>query len=211
MKQPARTSTRQPLISRAMKVGLMAEQSAIGNDEPSNRSCRHIVEGVRRISDPRSRTKMTISAHPDYLFGPFQGSGAPPMGTCRSRPCRQRCTPMLAAAAGARPGAFDGTWNVTFTPKAGNCHASNTRALHTSTARAFRPPAAARSPAASPAPGCFTVRITVGASRADGRGRLAGNAGAGRWSGFITGDRCSGVWQATPELGIAQKPARQMI
>src|ERR1700688_1601331 len=25
-----------------------------------------------------------------------------------------------------RPGSFDGTWNVTFTPQAGNCHASNT-------------------------------------------------------------------------------------
>jgi hypothetical protein len=34
MRQPARTSTRQPLISRAMKVGLMAEEAPIGNDEP---------------------------------------------------------------------------------------------------------------------------------------------------------------------------------
>ena len=40
-------------------------------------------------------------------------------------------------------------------------------------------------------------RITVGASWADGRGRLAGNSGAGRWSGIITGDQCSGVWQAS--------------
>jgi hypothetical protein len=24
-----------------------------------------------------------------------------------------------------------------------------------------------------------------------------GNAGAGRWAGIITGDRCSGTWQAT--------------
>jgi hypothetical protein len=32
--QPARASTRQPLISRAMKAGLMAEPMAIGNDEP---------------------------------------------------------------------------------------------------------------------------------------------------------------------------------
>ena len=44
--------------------------------------------------------------------------------------------------------------------------------------------------------GNVTVRITVGASYADGSGRLAGNSGAGRWSGLITGDRCSGVWQA---------------
>ena len=26
---------------------------------------------------------------------------------------------------------------------------------------------------------------------------LVGNSGAGRWSGLISGDRCSGVWQAT--------------
>jgi hypothetical protein len=34
MKQPAETSPRQPLISRAMKSGLMAERGRIGNDEP---------------------------------------------------------------------------------------------------------------------------------------------------------------------------------
>src|SRR6185295_7659108 len=39
MRQPARTSTRQPLISRAMKVGLMAEEAPIGNDEPRHVPC----------------------------------------------------------------------------------------------------------------------------------------------------------------------------
>jgi hypothetical protein len=33
---PHKTSTRQPLISRAMKVGLMAEDRPIGNDEPGS-------------------------------------------------------------------------------------------------------------------------------------------------------------------------------
>jgi hypothetical protein len=42
-----------------------------------------------------------------------------------------------------------------------------------------------------------SVRITVGASWANGNGRLAGNSGAGQWNGVITGDRCSGSWQAT--------------
>src|ERR1700690_545748 len=36
LKQPARPSPRQPLISRAMKLALMAEPSRIGNDEPRN-------------------------------------------------------------------------------------------------------------------------------------------------------------------------------
>jgi len=42
-----------------------------------------------------------------------------------------------------------------------------------------------------------SVNIRVGASHASGSGRLFGNSGSGRWSGIITGDRCSGSWQAT--------------
>ena len=45
--------------------------------------------------------------------------------------------------------------------------------------------------------GSVAVRVKVGASHAAGGGRLAGNAGAGSWSGIISGDRCSGTWQAT--------------
>jgi hypothetical protein len=45
--------------------------------------------------------------------------------------------------------------------------------------------------------GNVSVRISLGASWANGNGRLAGNSGVGRWSGIITGDQCSGSWQAT--------------
>jgi hypothetical protein len=45
--------------------------------------------------------------------------------------------------------------------------------------------------------GAVAVRISVGLSWAAGNGRLVGNYGAGRWAGIITGDRCSGTWQAT--------------
>ena len=48
-----------------------------------------------------------------------------------------------------------------------------------------------------PGNGRVAVNVSVGASRASGGGRLAGNVGAGSWSGIITGDRCSGTWQAT--------------
>jgi hypothetical protein len=41
------------------------------------------------------------------------------------------------------------------------------------------------------------VRISVGLSVANGSGRLVGNSGTGRWSGVISGDRCSGSWEAT--------------
>jgi hypothetical protein len=103
--------------------------------------------------------------------------------------------PDIADARAARPGAFDGTWSVTFTPRAGNCHATNTvpfnvHGTHVSSAGGGKVTGGVSRN------GSVAVRITVGASWADGRGRLAGNSGTGRWSGLITGDRCSGVWQA---------------
>ena len=45
--------------------------------------------------------------------------------------------------------------------------------------------------------GLVSVKVSVGLSKASGSGRLVGNAGAGRWSGIISGDQCSGSWQAT--------------
>ena len=94
-----------------------------------------------------------------------------------------------------RPGAYDGTWNVTFTPQAGNCHASNTLPFMVSGTRVASAGGGKVTGGVNRS-GSVAVRITVGASWANGNGRLAGNAGAGRWSGLIQGDRCSGVWQA---------------
>jgi hypothetical protein len=104
--------------------------------------------------------------------------------------------PPAADARLARPGAYDGTWNVTFTPQAGNCHASNTVPFMVSGTRVASAGGGKVTGGVS-RNGSVSVRITVGASWADGGGRLAGNAGTGRWSGVISGDRCSGVWQAT--------------
>jgi len=95
----------------------------------------------------------------------------------------------------ARPGAFDGTWNVTFIPQAGNCHATNTVPFAVAGTRVSSA-GGGKVTGGVGRNGSVAVRIIVGASWADGRGRLAGNSGAGRWSGLITGDRCSGVWQA---------------
>ena len=99
------------------------------------------------------------------------------------------------AGAATRPGAYDGTWNVTFTPQAGNCHASNTVPFMVLGTRVASAGGGKVSGGVS-RKGSVAVRIIVGASWANGSGRLAGNSGAGRWSGLITGDRCSGVWQA---------------
>jgi hypothetical protein len=96
----------------------------------------------------------------------------------------------------ARAGAYDGTWNVMFTPQAGNCHASNTVPFAVAGTRVSSAGGGKVTGGVS-RNGSVAVRITVGASWANGNGRLAGNSGAGQWSGVITGDRCSGIWQAT--------------
>jgi hypothetical protein len=172
----------------------MAEQSAIGNDEPRNRE-RRLNHRHVNISSMRSPTKMTISAYPITSLTHFK-----PLSVLRwalvAGALALSGAPNLAAAQAARPGAFDGTWNVTFTPKAGNCHASNTLPFSVSGPRVSSA-GGGKVTGGVTRKGDVTVRIVVGASYADGRGRLAGNSGAGRWSGLITGDQCSGVWQAT--------------
>jgi hypothetical protein len=97
------------------------------------------------------------------------------------------------AAAG---GNFDGTWNVTFTPRAGNCHNSYSAPFVVAGTRVASGGGGKVSGGVS-RNGAVSVRLSVGASFADGTGRLAGNVGSGRWSGIIEGDRCSGVWQGT--------------
>jgi hypothetical protein len=98
------------------------------------------------------------------------------------------------AARFARPGAYDGTWNVRFATQAGNCSSNsvpfNVSGRHVSSA------GGGKVTGGIGRGGNVSVRISVGASWATGSGRLAGNTGIGRWSGVISGDRCSGIWQA---------------
>ena len=95
-----------------------------------------------------------------------------------------------------RPGAYDGTWNVTFATQAGNCSSANNVPFSVVGTRVSSAGGGKVTGGISRA-GVVSVRIRVGASHASGSGRLVGNSGAGRWSGIITGDRCSGSWQAT--------------
>jgi hypothetical protein len=138
---------------------------------------------------------MTISAHRNTVIAHFKAFSSFRWALIAAALAASGA-PDVAAAQAARPGAFDGTWNVTFTPKAGNCHASNTLPFNVYGPRVSSAGGGKVTGGVS-RKGDVTVRITVGASWADGRGRLAGNSGTGRWSGLITGDRCSGVWQAS--------------
>jgi hypothetical protein len=96
----------------------------------------------------------------------------------------------------ARAGAYDGTWNVVFATRAGNCSATNSVPFAVSGMRVSSAGGGKVTGGIS-RNGVVSVAISVGLSHASGSGRLVGNYGAGRWAGIITGDRCSGTWQAT--------------
>ena len=104
-------------------------------------------------------------------------------------------TPGSADAAG-RGGAYDGTWTTVFATTRGNCSSGYSVPF---TVRGSRVSSAGggRVSGSVNGAGRVAVHVSVGASRASGGGRLAGNSGAGSWSGIITGDRCSGTWLAT--------------
>lgn len=100
------------------------------------------------------------------------------------------------AAAGPRPGAYDGTWNVTFTTRAGNCSSNNSAPFNVAGTQVSSA-GGGKVTGGIRRNGTLAVNISVGLSHASGTGRLAGNSGTGRWSGVITGDKCSGTWVAT--------------
>jgi hypothetical protein len=93
-------------------------------------------------------------------------------------------------------GAYDGIWNVVFATTRGNC-SSGYRVPFTVTGGRVSSAGGGKVNGTVNRSGGVAVRVSVGASRASGGGRLAGNVGAGSWSGIISGDRCSGTWQAS--------------
>ena len=111
---------------------------------------------------------------------------------------------LAGAAAGPNPanaraarsfGSYDGVWNVYFFTRAGNCSSTNSAPFTVSGNRVSSAGGGKVTGGINGA-GYVSVRISLGLSAASGTGRLVGNSGTGRWSGIISGDRCSGVWQA---------------
>ena len=92
----------------------------------------------------------------------------------------------------------------TFATQAGNCNATNSVPFTVAGTRVSSAGGGKVTGGISRG-GSVSVRISVGASWANGSGRLAGNSGAGRWSGIITGDRCSGSLAGHAELSTALK------
>jgi hypothetical protein len=195
LKQPARTSPRQPLISRAMKLALMAEPGRIGNDEPRNHMAptNHPTPTSGAVRKP---DKMTISAQAIAFFDKFGRVRALRWSFVAVVLVAMIGTPNSADARGVRrAGAYDGTWNVVFVTRVGNCSSTNSVPF-TVWGRRVSSAGGGKVTGGISAAGVVSVRISVGLSAASGRGRLVGNAGAGWWRGIISGDRCSGSWQA---------------
>ena len=101
-----------------------------------------------------------------------------------------------AADAARASGAYNGTWNVVFATTRGNCSSGYSVPFQVAGTRVSSAGGGRVSGTVSPR-GAVAVQVSVGASHAHGGGRLAGIVGAGSWSGIISGDRCSGTWQAT--------------
>jgi hypothetical protein len=180
-----------------MKVALMAEPNEIGNDEPWNCRTRPISSRPKRRSEKQE--KMTISARPMAFFADFRRARALRWIFAAAVLAAVVAAPDAADAARrariVRAGAYDGVWNVVFATQAGNCSSTNSVPFTVSGHRVSSA-GGGKVTGGIGRGGRVSVRISVGASVATGSGRLAGNSGAGRWSGIISGDRCRGIWQA---------------
>ena len=101
----------------------------------------------------------------------------------------------LSHPADAKTASYDGVWNVVFATKAGNCSATNSVPFTVTGARVSSA-GGGKVTGGIRRNGAVAVKISVGLSWANGTGRLAGNSGTGQWAGVISGDQCSGSWQA---------------
>jgi hypothetical protein len=192
---PAWASPRQPLISRAMEAALMAEPSRLGNDEPRNYLKRRI-ESCREPARAETGVRMTIPIRASDVLAHFRRSGGK-LGLLGFAILALAGALDTAEARSVRSfRSYDGTWNVVFITRAGNCSSTNSAPFLVSGRRLYSAGGGKVTGGIS-ASGHVAVRISLGLSAAAGTGQLVGNSGAGRWSGIISGDRCSGTWQAT--------------
>ena len=104
--------------------------------------------------------------------------------------------PDAASAAARISGLYDGVWTTVFATTRGNCSSGYSVPFTVIGGRVSSAGGGRVSGSVNRA-GVVAVKVSVGASRASGGGRLVGTSGAGAWRGIITGDRCSGTWQAT--------------
>jgi hypothetical protein len=121
----------------------------------------------------------------------------------RSRACKSllavaalTALSVFDAAPALAAGPHDGSWTAVFATTRGNCSSGLSLPFLVRSGRVFSNGGGRVSGTVSRS-GSIAVAASLGASHATGGGRVVGNSASGRWSGLITGDRCSGTWQAT--------------
>jgi hypothetical protein len=168
----------------------MTEQKRIGNVKRMNRGTGYgylLLDSSRSII--RNRSKMTKSAK------------------IATSPRLRRLLAAAVVAAFAAPGTadakmvrsaggYDGVWNVVFATTRGTCSSGYSVPFTVSGSRVSSAGGGRVSGSVNRSGG-VAVQVSVGASHATGGGRLRGTSGAGSWRGVISGDNCSGTWQAT--------------
>jgi hypothetical protein len=139
---------------------------------------------------------MIIPVRPSDVLGDFRRAGGS-LGLLAFTILALAGAPGAADARSVRSfRSYDGTWNVVFITRAGNCSSTNSAPFMVLGRRLYSAGGGKVTGGIS-ASGHVAVRISLGLSAASGTGQLVGNSGAGRWSGIISGDRCSGTWHAT--------------
>jgi hypothetical protein len=158
-----------------------------------NRQMAFFDKGHNVVSSYRNRTKMTHFNQSISQLSRFSRRAwcwLPVLAVLTTA-----ATPGVADAA-PMARAYDGTWTTVFATTRGNCSSGYSVPFLVTGSRVSSA-GGGRVSGSINRGGAVAVQVSVGASKASGGGRLAGNSGAGSWNGVISGDRCSGTWQAT--------------
>lgn len=102
---------------------------------------------------------------------------------------------LLLVSATAHAASFDGPWTVTIVTQAGRCDAAYSFPLNVYRGRVTSPSGVSINGRVGGGGG-VSVSIASGGSSGSASGRLYATSGAGRWSGVLGGERCSGRWEA---------------
>lgn len=103
---------------------------------------------------------------------------------------------LLLVSVPAEAASFDGPWSVTIITQAGRCDAAYSFPLNVYRGRVTSASGVSINGRVSGGGG-VTVSIASGGSGGSASGRLYATSGAGRWSGVLGGERCSGRWEAS--------------
>jgi hypothetical protein len=104
------------------------------------------------------------------------------------------CSSAAADAATART-AFDGSWNIVFVTRAGNCDPAYDFTVNVTNGIVTHPNLVRFRGEVAPS-GSVRASVAVQDKYASGSGRLSRMSGRGRWSGRSGNSLCSGYWTA---------------